>query len=100
MQEQIVSLEVAKLAKEKALKHPQLEGLKAVWKYPEEMLNKILWVNSDDIEAGKRELAIGHASKYIDYMEAVCGTDNPAEAWEDWCISNDMEHEINNNPYL
>jgi hypothetical protein len=81
-------------------RHPQLEGLKALWNYTEEVLNEILWANDNGGQAGEREHAIGYASEYIDYMEAVCGTEDPAEAWKSWCESNDIEHEIDNNPYL
>lgn len=79
---------------ESEMKHHQLEGLKALWNYPEEMLNKVLWAQGND------ETAIGFASEYIDYMEAVCDTDNPVDAWESWCIRNNMEREIENNPYI
>lgn len=81
--------------------HPQLAGLKALWNLPDETLNKILWANTVDsnIELEK-PLAIGLACQYIEYMEEFEGTSNPAEAWESWCIQRNIEHEIENNPYL
>ena len=81
-------------------KHPQLEGLKALWNYPEEILNKVLWANTNGNEASQREQSIGYASEYLDFMDASVGVDLPEDAWEEWCISNDIEHEIENNPYL
>lgn len=74
--------------------HPLLAGLVAVWAYPPEMLNKVLWA----FETGDR-LTLGYADEYVDYMNAVCNTDNPAEAWEGWCIKNGIEHEIDSNPF-
>ena len=79
--------------------HPQLAGLQALWNYPDDVLNAVLWANTED-DNDERELAIGYASQYINYMESVVGTDNPAEAWYDWCIHNNIEHEADNNPYL
>jgi len=81
-------------------RHPQLEGLKELWNYPEEMLNRVLWANDNGDGAGEREHTIGYASEYIDYMEAVAEVDLPEDAWEEWCMRNDIEHEIDNNPYL
>jgi hypothetical protein len=78
-------------------KHPHLNALKTMWNLPEETLNKILWANTFD---GIKNQAIGLANEYIDYMEASCDTYDPAEAWESWCQHNDIEHEIDNNPYL
>jgi len=80
-------------------KHSQLEALKVLWNYPEDVLNKILWVNTSEDHEGK-ELAVGLASEYIDFMDAVVETDNPAEAWNYWCLINKIEHESSNNPYL
>lgn len=76
-------------------KHPLLAGLVALWNYPEEMLNSVLWAFED----GDKK-TIGYADEYVDYMEAVCNTNNPAEAWGRWCVSKYIEHEIDNNPFL
>ena len=84
------------MLEQKLEKHPQLEGLKALWNYPEEILNRVLWANDNNGDLK----AIGYADEYIDYMEAICDTNKPEEAWESWCISNNIEHEIDNNPYL
>lgn len=77
--------------------HPNLAGLKALWNIPEETLNKILWANHDWNSKGED---IGRANKYIEFMDAIIETSNPAEAWEQWCIENKIEHEIENNPYI
>lgn len=80
--------------------HPQLDGLKALWNLPVELLNRILWANDSGGSANEREVTIGYASQYIDYMVSIVDTEDPAEAWSDWCEFNDIEHEIDNNPYL
>lgn len=77
--------------------HPHLKVLKSMWNLPNEMLNDILWENTN--KNIKHEV-IGLANEYIEYMTSIVETDNPSEAWEDWCKDNFIEHEIVNNPYL
>jgi hypothetical protein len=77
--------------------HPQLAGLKALWNYPDDTLNKVLWASTD---WSAKEESIGHASAYLDHMDAIAETDDPKEAWESWCTLNKIEHEIPNNPYI
>ena len=79
--------------------HPQLHALKILWNFSDDILNKVLWANTSTVPED-RELAIGLASQYIDFMDAVVETDKPEDAWEEWCILNNIEHEIDNNPYL
>lgn len=82
-------------------RHPQLEGLKVMWNLPEDMLNTILWVNTAESNLElEKPLAIGYACQYIEYMTEVLDVESPENAWEDWCITYDIEHEIENNPYL
>ena len=81
----------------KQKRHVQLAGLKTLWKHPDEVLNASLSAFTDNGE--HKEQAIGLASEYLDFMEAVIGTDDPSEAWEEWCMIYDIEHEINNNPF-
>lgn len=76
--------------------HPNLEGLVALWDIEKETLNKILWANHDKHD---RANDIGRANTYLEFMDEIVQTTNPAEAWEEWCIDNDMEHAIDNNPY-
>lgn len=78
--------------------HPQLAGLRALWNFSDEILNAVLWANTGDWS--DKEVSIGYASEYIDFMEAVAGVNNPADAWIEWCYANNIEHEINSNPYL
>ena len=79
-------------------RHPQLEALKLLWNFPEEVLNKVLWANTSDDNEDK-ELAIGLASQYLEFMDAICGVEDPKDAWEEWCEIHYIEHEINSNPY-
>lgn len=79
--------------------HPQLSMLKAMWNYPDEVLNKVLWANTPN-DPDERQRAIGDAQHYLDFMESVVETDKPEDAWEQFCIIYKIEHEIENNPYL
>ena len=78
--------------------HPQLAGLKTLWSFPDEILNKVLWVNTTSWE--DKETAIGYANEYLDFMDAIVGVELPEDAWEEWCILNRIDHEIDNNPYI
>jgi len=40
------------------------------------------------------------ASDYLSDMEAFGFRNDPAGYWEDWCINNDIEHEIGGNPFI
>jgi len=77
--------------------HPLLAGLQALWGHDDDTLNKILWVNTYE---HSRDESIGFANEYIEFMDSTAETDDPAEAWEDWCHMHCIEHEIDNNPYL
>jgi hypothetical protein len=79
--------------------HPQLKALQVLWNIPEETLNTILWVNTWE-ENKNKSLAIGYACQYIEWMVEVCEVNSPEEAWEEWCLMQDIEHEVDNNPYL
>ena len=80
-------------------KHPQLKGLQVLWNFNDEILNKVLWVNTPDGNGIEKATAIGEAASYLEYLD---GSDysKPEDAWEEWCLDNDLVHEINNNPYL
>lgn len=80
------------------MNHHQLEALKLMWDLPEDILNKILWVNTP-YSSEDKDLAIGLACQYLNFMEGVDYPYSPSHAWEEWCISNKIEHEIENNPY-
>ena len=77
--------------------HPNLQALISLWDIDKEVLNKILWVNHVKYD---RSNDIGRANEYLEFMEEIVETTNPANAWEEWCLNNDIEHEISNNPYL
>jgi hypothetical protein len=77
--------------------HPYLDTLKAMWDLPDETLNDVLWENTNDVT---RHDSIGFANEYLDFMESVEGTTIPSEAWEYWCIANNIQHEIDSNPYI
>lgn len=38
-------------------------------------------------------------NEYLELMDSLTVTD-PAEAWNDWCINIDEEHEMDNNPFI
>lgn len=78
--------------------HPQLKRLKDMWNIREDILNKILWVSTNN-HPELKESAIGMACEYIDFMSG-CETSDPAEAWSTWCIVNKIEEQLDNNPYL
>lgn len=79
--------------------HPQLGMLKLGWNYPDNVLNKILWVTTpDSFLSEEKAQAIGFACGYLEFMEAY-EYETPEDAWEEWCRENDLIHEIGNNPY-
>lgn len=91
-------------------KHPQLSGLKALWNHPDETLNRVLWAfspadNPDGLQglfisAEEKEVTIGHACAYLDFMNAVAETKEPSEAWVMWCEHKDIKDQIRNNPFV
>lgn len=82
--------------------HPQLNGLKALWKFPDAYLNQMLWIytpsSPDCIGWDEKAGAIGAACEYIEFMEGY-EYDDPEEAWEQYCYLYNIEHEITNNPF-
>jgi len=81
--------------------HQYLPALKAIWNYPEELLNRILWqleINrisawSDNHE---KSMILGLANSLIDYMDGQEIKD-PKDAWKDWASQNEIY--IEENPF-
>ena len=80
--------------------HRQLKALKSLWNLPDDILNNILHVNTSTDDFAFNEGSVGLASRYIDFMLHIVCTNDPSEAWHEWCLLEGDEDEINDNPYI
>lgn len=73
----------------------KLRALQSLWRFDKKVVEKIYrYFNSFD-----------EADVYLDRMDAHTDPDltdeeRMVEAWEGYCESNDIDHEIGNNPFL
>lgn len=74
-------------------KHHLLAGLEALWDYPPNLLNRILWAftdetwyNTDSVLSSDismdREMSIGYANAYLHLMNGQ-GVTDPKKVWDD-----------------
>jgi len=61
------------------------------WNYPKKTIKQIFDYFETDVEA---------SDTYLDIMNAIAESKNPADAWEYWCESTGASHEIENNPFI
>lgn len=70
-----------------------LKALLNMWTFDPEAIKKVFYHFSSN---GRH---IDDANEYLELMDGLEVT-NPAEAWDDYCMDNDLEHEIDNNPFI
>jgi len=81
------------------MRHPDLEGLKALWNIDENILNEILNKLTD--HDYRQYEVIGVANAFLSYMDGL-DTDDLAEAWAEYDSSAEFgsPNDLESNPFL
>lgn len=70
-------------------RHPRFAALDALWVFPEEVINQVMWYFTYD-EDEPDGCSLDWANKYLEHMDGQ-GYETPAEAWPEWCDDNPGE---------
>jgi len=68
----------------------RLDALCSQWDFSPVTIRKVF------IEMGE---SFDETEEYLDFMDAVAQSEDPADAWEDWCIDQCIAWEADNNPF-
>lgn len=67
----------------------KLKCLREGWSFPKSVVDAVYYQFDESFDS---------SDEYLSLMDGL-EVDTPKEAWEDYCKNNDIEHEINNNPF-
>lgn len=67
-----------------------LSALCEEWAFPTEVIQRVLEVNMNDVDATRM---------YLNFMDVEM-SDNPADCWGAWCEMNDMTDQLYKNPFI